>query len=120
MGAAAHALAGPRRVLLRNHRRSVQPIANGQGLLVVNGRKLQSLDAATGRLLREYPEAGTPKDICLQGDTLLAIDDASLRALDLDSGRLRWKQAAAEARCVAGGDGVFALEGDGAEAYSGG
>jgi outer membrane protein assembly factor BamB len=94
-------------------RGSVRPIATDKGLLVVHNQKLQTLDAATGALLREYPQAGIPTEILLQTETILAIDKATIRALDLESGRLRWKQAAAEARCVVAGDGaVFYLEGE--------
>ena len=83
---------------------SVTPIATADRLLVVNDRKLQALDAATGQTLREYPEAGLPLAILLEGNTILATDKAAIRAVDLQSGRLCWRQDAVEPRYVAAGE----------------
>ena len=91
---------------------SVLPIATDRCLLVVNRSRLQALDALSGRLLREYPEAGTPTEIRLQGDTIVAVDTETVRVLDLATGGLRWKAAVPGVRCLAVGDGaMFFLQG---------
>ncbi len=84
---------------------SVRPIATANSLLVVTDGKLRALDAATGQQFCEYPEAGTPTEILVEGGVILAIDKKVIHAVDLDTGRLRWKQAAEQARCVVAGDG---------------
>jgi outer membrane protein assembly factor BamB len=86
---------------------SVSPIATDHCLLVANRSKLQALDASSGRLLREYSEAGSPQDICLQDNTIVVVDAQTIRALDLATGALRWKAAVPRSRCVAVGDGMM-------------
>ncbi len=89
---------------------SVRPVAAEKFLLVVNQGQLQALDACTGKLLREYPQAGRPTDILLQKGTIIAADKESLRAVDAQSGQLRWKQNVPDTRSMVAGDGaVFVL-----------
>jgi len=91
---------------------SVVPVAVGDRVYVVTDKKLQALDAATGQPVRVYPEAGTPRDILCDGGTLVAVDAGSVKALDARAGSLLWTHAAAEPGCVvAGGGGVFLLQG---------
>jgi outer membrane protein assembly factor BamB len=91
----------------------VRPIAASNALLVVTEQRLRALDAATGRLLRDYPEACLPSDLLVVDTTILAIDKDSIRAVELETGRLCWKENAEQARCVVAGDSsVYCLEGD--------
>lgn len=90
---------------------AVHPIATSQGLLVVDEKKLQLLDAATGQACREYPEADTPAEILVHEPTIVAMDRETIRALDLASGQSRWKEEAIRARyAVIGDEGVFFLQ----------
>ncbi|MHB1033136.1 MAG: outer membrane protein assembly factor BamB family protein [Pirellulales bacterium] len=88
---------------------SVRPIADGDRLYVVTDKRLTALDAATGEKVREYPEAGTPLDVILVEKTLIAIDANSVRAVEIETGKLRWQYTAVEPRCVAAGDGGLYL-----------
>jgi outer membrane protein assembly factor BamB len=92
---------------------SVLPVASGDRLYVVTGGKLAALDAATGETVREYPEAGTPTEIMLEGKTLLASDASTIKALSVESGKVLWSHAAVRlAAAVAGNGGVFFLDGE--------
>jgi len=92
---------------------SALPVATEKTLLVVTNKKLCALDAATGRTVCEYPEAGLPTAFLVQDGTVLAIGKDSVRALDLESGKLRWKEAADQARYGVAQDGVlYFLQGD--------
>jgi outer membrane protein assembly factor BamB len=89
-----------------------QPVAAEGLVFVVSDQKLAALDGATGSLVREYPEAGTPTAILLHAGRLIAIDSGSIRAVETQTGRLVWKVAAAEPQyAVAGDDIVCLLEG---------
>jgi len=91
---------------------SALPVAGGNRLYVVTAGKVMALDAATGEPVREYPEAGTPTDILLEGKMLLAWDASSLRALSIESGKVLWTHAAAKlAGVVAGDGGAYLLDG---------
>jgi len=91
---------------------SVRPVADGQRLLVVSDDKVLALDGATGRTLREYPEAGRPVDLLVAGGLLIAVEEQSVRAVDAASGGLRWKHPAREPRCVvADQNSVYLIEG---------
>jgi len=98
---------------------SVPPVATANCLLVVTGRKLRALDAATGRQIREYPAAGLPLEILVEGGMILAIDKEAVRGVHLETGRLCWEQSADRARSAVAGDGqVYFLQGDPARAES--
>lgn len=91
---------------------SVRPIAVGQQLLVFSDTFVTALNGATGEPVRQYPEAGQPAELMFAAGTLLAVDAGSIRAVDFESGQLRWNYQASEPRCVAAGDdAVFLLEG---------
>lgn len=97
----------------------VQPIAAGPLLLVVTDKKLQALDAATGKTVREYPEAGTPTTVLLTDKTIVAADAKSIGCFDLETGRLCWKENAEQARYVITGEGRLCyVQGDPAQAAS--
>ncbi|MCR4415861.1 MAG: PQQ-binding-like beta-propeller repeat protein, partial [Thermoguttaceae bacterium] len=98
---------------------SVRPIADGTRVFVVDQQRLMALDGATGAILRDYPEAGTPLDVLLCGQTLLAFDARSIRAVDAQTGALRWRHDAPEPRYPAAGDGsLYVLEGGRAKGAS--
>lgn len=91
---------------------SVRPIAGDNLLFVYADSQVQAWDGATGERLRQYPEAGAPSEILNVGPTLLALEGQTLRAVEVDSGRLRWKRDASEPRyVVADADSIFLLEG---------
>ncbi len=100
------------------------PVASGDLVFAVAQKKLLALDAATGKTVREYPEAGTPSDLMVTGGVLITVDAQSVRAIEIgqtsevsktsevSAGRLRWKHAAASPRYVVAGEGaVFLLQG---------
>ncbi len=85
------------------------PVAAGDALFVVAEKKVLALDGATGKTVREYPEAGMPRDLIVAEGVLLAVDARSVRALDASNGRLRWKHEASDPRSVIAGDGAVCL-----------
>jgi len=90
-----------------------RPVALGKDLLVLFQGKLAALDGGTGALRREYPEAGTPAEIVVDGSLILAIDKNSIRAIEHQSGKLRWTYPSVGPRCVVAGDGgVYFLQGE--------
>jgi len=94
-------------------RGSVQPIAADGRLLVVSGGRLQSLDAASGKLIREYGEAGTPLEILYDRGTILTADANTVRGIDAESAKLLWSQEAVQPAGMVAGDGsAFFLEGE--------
>jgi len=85
------------------------PIAVGSRLFAVSANTLLALDAATGKQVREYPEAGQPR-LLLHNDGILIVADAgAVRALDAESGRLLWKYDASDPRCIVAGDDYVGL-----------
>lgn len=91
---------------------SVRPIGMGDQLLVFADGAVTALDGATGEPIRRYPEAGQPTEVMLAAQTLLAVDAGSIRAVDSESGKLRWQYQASEPRYVVADDeAVFLLEG---------
>ena len=98
--------------LYRKRTGSVQPVAAGDRLFVLHKNKVRALDAATGESVREYPEAGKPRDLVWYQDTLLAVGEDSIRCVDVGTGKLRWAVDAVSPSCVvAGGGAVFFLAG---------
>ena len=92
---------------------SVPPVAADGKLFAVTGGKLLALDGATGRTVREYPEAGTPTDLLCADGVLVVCDAASVRAVEAAGGKLRWRRDVKQPQyMVAGEGGVFFLEGD--------
>jgi outer membrane protein assembly factor BamB len=100
------------------------PVAAGDMLFAVTEKKVLALDGATGKTVREYPEAGTPRDLIVTDGVLLAVDARSVRAVEIgrtsevsetsevSAGRLRWKHEASDPRSVIAGDGaVYLLQG---------
>lgn len=91
---------------------SVRPVAAGDRLFVVREGTVTALDGATGEPGQTYPEAGTPRELLVAGDLLLAIDGQAVHAVEVDSGRRRWQHLASEPRLVVASDThVFLLTG---------
>ncbi len=81
-------------------------------LYAVDRKRVLALDAVNGQTVREYREAGTPGDLMVLDGTLVTVDSQSVRALEVATGRLRWKFAAPDSRYVIAGDGaVYLLKG---------
>lgn len=81
--------------------------------------KLKALDAATGRPVEVYEEAGTPFDIIVADDgvtshgTIVVLCTNSVRALDAFSGSLLWKQDANwPHNLIVSRDAAFFIEGN--------
>ncbi|MFI5381954.1 MAG: PQQ-binding-like beta-propeller repeat protein, partial [Tepidisphaerales bacterium] len=86
----------------------------GELLLVWSDNVLQALDAATGKLVRTYPDAGVPTEILVSGTSVLSLNKDAIHVLELETGKLAWKQDAPAVRCAAAGDGrVYYVHGDG-------
>ncbi|HYW78946.1 MAG TPA: PQQ-binding-like beta-propeller repeat protein, partial [Thermoguttaceae bacterium] len=92
---------------------SVRPIAAGEMLLTVTDGMVEALDGATGKTIREYPDAATPYDLLHVDGTLLALGRQSVRALDIDSAKLRWNREASQiSYVIADQRSVYLIQGD--------
>ena len=90
---------------------SVVPVAVGDRLYVVDAGGLQALDAATGRTVQKFADAGAVRHILVVGGTLLAAGADAVRAFDAAGGKLRWTYPDALPDTVVAGDGgVFLVE----------
>ncbi len=106
------ASAGPKAAAFRYAAAGVRPIAEGELLFVSLGGTVTALDGATGEPVRNYPEAGPASELVYVAGALLTIDGKTLRAVEVDSAKLRWTYAASEPRfVVSDGQSVFLLEG---------
>lgn len=92
---------------------SVQPVAAGRLIIVVSDGKTLALDGVTGEAVREFPQAGKPRELLAVDDRLLTFDGSSVRAFQLASGRLLWQYQAANPQLpVAESEYVCFLTGD--------
>ena len=91
---------------------SAAPVAGGGRLYVAEQKMLYALDAATGEVQREYPDAGAPEAVLFDQGTLISVTEDSVRALDAESAELKWSVPASDPRfVVAGDDSVVLLQG---------
>ena len=89
------------------------PVAAGGTLFAVSQGKLLALDGARGETVREYPAAGQPQLLLHDRGLLMVADATSVKALDADSGSLRWTfSASAPRHLVSGDECVGFLQGD--------
>jgi len=94
---------------------SMLPVAVADRLYVVTDGRLQALDAATGKPVRAYADAGAPREVLCEGDILVASGAEGLKALSAESGKLLWSHDARQPVSVVAGDGaVYFLQGAGA------
>ena len=90
-------------------------VAQGERVFaLLKNRRFHALDAATGRPVLEFADAGAPTTVMLlAGGELILADDDAVRAYDSATARLLWREPAKRAHTiVAGGGAVFYLEGD--------
>ncbi len=85
------------------------PVAGGGRVFVLTDGKVCALDTGTGRIVREYPQAGEPRQLLFADGVLIAVDGATVRAVEARSGRSLWTHDASEPRLVVAGDDVVAL-----------
>jgi len=89
------------------------PVTDGRHLFAAiregKARGVVALDAASGGIVRRYPQAGNPRLILHDGGTLVVADAGSVRGVDVASGRLVWLHEASDPRHVVVGDDVVAL-----------
>ena len=85
------------------------PVAGNDRLYVVQDKKLVALNGATGDKVQEYPEAATPRKVLLDNGILIAANGDSVRALDTDTGSLKWTVSASDPRYVVAGDDTVAF-----------
>jgi outer membrane protein assembly factor BamB len=94
-------------------------VASGERVYaLLDDGKFKALDAATGKPLLVYEQAGTPHDVVLVEDgaaklgTLVLAGKDSIRALDAASGELLWKQDGNwPHNLIAAQDAAFYIEG---------
>lgn len=91
----------------------VGPPVAAEDAVHVGGDRLVSLSPTDGHVVTEFEEAGDP--VGRRGDTLYAVDEATLRAFDVGDGRQRWWYATGSATAgdtiVRGIHGVTPLDG---------
>jgi outer membrane protein assembly factor BamB len=98
---------------------NVPPVADGDRVYVVENKKLRALDAATGDVIREYPDAGEPLTVLSHKGTLIVATRDGVRALDTESAQLKWSCALSAPRyMVAGDDSVAVIQGSAARGES--
>ena len=86
-----------------------QPVAGGDRLYVVQEKNLVALDGATGEKVKEYPDAAKPRTVLFDQGTLIAANGDSVRALDAETGSLKWTLSASDPRYVVAGDDTVAF-----------
>jgi outer membrane protein assembly factor BamB len=89
----------------------VRPVALGERLYAAVDGKLVTLDAATGETMKTLTELDTPREIAIEGTTLLVSDKSGVRAFTT-AGKLLWQWAGVARRVVAGDGKVFCLAND--------
>ncbi len=91
---------------------SSRPVASPKYLFAVMAGKPVVLDAATGESVVQLGEMAKPTAILFDGQRLVAADDNTVRAFDVDSGAQLWSFTSAEPRNVVGdGTHVALLQG---------
>ncbi|MCH5376688.1 MAG: PQQ-like beta-propeller repeat protein, partial [Planctomycetes bacterium] len=85
------------------------PVAEGDRLYVVEGKRLVAVDAANGAIVREYPDAGEPRIVLVERGMLVITTSDSVRALDAESTAPLWSFACSAPRQLVAGDDTIAL-----------
>ncbi len=89
-----------------------RPIASDRFLFAILQNRPVALDTATGEVVVELGDMESPKAIIYDGIRVIATDDESVRAFDVESGKEVWNVAAAEPRnIIADGKVVSFLQG---------
>jgi len=97
----------------------VRPAATPDGVFVVIKGVLQYLDGATGKIRREYRDAGSPTTLLharhSSNNVLVSCTDDALIALQADDGKLLWRLDLVAPRAISIGstpDQVIVISGD--------
>lgn len=89
-----------------------RPIASDRLLFAVLENRPVALDAATGEVVVEFGDMTKPTAIVHDGRRVIATDDDSVQAFDIESGQPIWKVAAASPNnLIADGDVVSFIHG---------
>ncbi|MCA9137290.1 MAG: PQQ-binding-like beta-propeller repeat protein, partial [Planctomycetales bacterium] len=89
-----------------------RPIASDRLLFAKLKDRLVALDAATGEVKVEFSEMKSPRAILFDGSRVIAADDHSVRAFDIETGAELWQADSAEPRnVVADGKRVALIQG---------
>ncbi|NCO39326.1 MAG: hypothetical protein COZ06_08745 [Armatimonadetes bacterium CG_4_10_14_3_um_filter_66_18] len=89
-----------------------RPVAARDRLYAIAGGKLVALEAATGKVVREFPGVERPRQLANSGDTLVAADGKAVHAYSTRTGGELWSFAAVDAtNLVVSGEFVSFLQG---------
>lgn len=89
-----------------------RPIASEQRLFAKLHGRLVALDAATGEVAVEFADMKSPRAFLFDGHRVIAADDQSIRAFDVNSGDELWNVESAEpSNVVADGQFVALIQG---------
>jgi outer membrane protein assembly factor BamB len=103
------ATASPHVFRFRPDRGNAAPVTGADRIYVYSEGVLQAFDAATGKTVQQYPEAGRPQHVLFDQGVLVTVDPGAVRCLDAESGRPLWRHTAADPRHVVAGDAMVAL-----------
>ncbi len=87
----------------------VRPVAVGDRVYVAAEGKLMALDAATGQTASELGAVTKPRELLVEGNTLVVSDQDVVRAYYLPSQSLKWEVPITAERIVAGDGSLFCL-----------
>jgi len=79
-------------------RSKARPIASKKLVFAVMKSRPVALDAATGEVVVELGEMKNPSNLLYDGQRVIATDNETVRAFDVNSGKQLWNVAAADAR----------------------
>ena len=96
-------------MLPRLARDGVRPVASDRLVFVMLKGKPVALNAATGEVVVEFDDMKNPHTIVFDGHQVIASDTKSVRAFDIESGKLSWKFDAAEPHDVIADGSVVAF-----------
>lgn len=86
-----------------------RPVASAKFLFAVSKGKLVALNAATGELVREFPDLEKPNEIITHREMVVASDEKSIRAYSTETGKELWSYEAAEPRNVIAGNDIVTM-----------
>ena len=87
----------------------VKPIATAERIYVAAEGRLLALDAATGKTAVDFGPVTAPREILLEGGTIVLSEKGFVRAFDVATKAVRWETALEPERMVAGDGGVFCM-----------
>ncbi|MBT5321140.1 MAG: PQQ-binding-like beta-propeller repeat protein, partial [Verrucomicrobiales bacterium] len=78
-----------------------RPVASGKFLFAIVKGKLIALEAATGKVTREYPGMGEPNEVIHHRNIIIASDDKQVRAFSTQTAKQLWQHDAGDPRNLA-------------------